>query len=134
MKDPFALTNEDWVSLLQGAKRLVFKKDDVVMKQGESYQRMYQIVRGAVRVEKVFDGNLKVLGSMQCSDTFGDISFLTGSPASATCVADSEECEVTILEGTYVNMLFSMRPDLAGRFYKFVAMLITARIEKRLDE
>lgn len=114
------------MALLQGAKRQVFKKDDPVMKQGESSQRMYQIVRGTVRVEKDIDGARKVLGMMQTSDTFGDISFLTGSAASATCVANSDECEVTILEGSYVNMLFSMRPDLAGNILLFFAFFFDA--------
>ncbi len=82
------------------------------MKEGESYQRMYQVVRGCVRVEKIIDGQPRVVARMFCSETFGDMSFLTGSAASATCIADSDECELTVLEGYYVNMLFGMRPDL----------------------
>ncbi len=133
-KDPMALTNEDWEALTQGAKKVLLQRGEVIMKEGESYQRMYQIVRGCVRVEKVLDGESRVLTRMHCSETFGDMSFLTGAAASATCIADSDECELTILEGYYVNTVFSMRPDLAGRFYKFLAMLITARIERKVLE
>ena len=129
VSDPMALTNADWEALTQGAKRIVMKCGETVMQEGSSYQRMYQVVRGAIRVEKQFDGEVKPLGSLFCSETFGEMSFLTGSAATASCVVATEECELIIMEGYYVNMLIRMRPEIAGRFYKFLAMLVTARIE-----
>lgn len=51
-KDNMALTNEDWKALTQGAKKTVVARDDYIIKEGESYQRMYQVVRGRVRVER----------------------------------------------------------------------------------
>jgi CRP-like cAMP-binding protein len=133
IKDPMALTNEDWEALTEGAKKIIVKKDEVVIQEGESYQRMYQLRRGSIRVEKTIGGEVQVLGRLGASETFGEMSFLTGSAATATCVADSDECELTVMEGFYVNMLMSIRPEIAGRFYKFLALLITARIEAKFS-
>jgi CRP-like cAMP-binding protein len=127
-RDPMALQPQDWAALTQGAKRVVVKAGEAVMKEGESYQRMYQIVRGVIRVEKKIGEEVKLLGTLRASETFGELSFLAGSAATATCRADSEEVELTIMEGYYLNMLFQIRPEIAGRFYKFLSMLITARI------
>ena len=128
LSDPMALTRQDWDALTQGAKKVVVKKDEVVMKEGESYQRMYQILRGVIRVEKKMGDESKVLGRLRASETFGEMSFLTGSAATASCFADSDEVELVIMEGYYLNMLFRIRPEICGRFYKFLSMLVTARI------
>ncbi len=133
MSDAMALKAEDWAVLTQGAKKVVVKRDEAVMKEGESYQRMYQIVRGVIRVEKKINDETKMLGRLRASETFGELSFLVGSAATATCLADSEEVELTIMEGYYLNMLFQIRPEIAGRFYKFLSMLVTARILSKLQ-
>jgi hypothetical protein len=126
--DPMALTSGDWEALTQGAKKVVFKRDEAVMREGESYQRMFQIVRGVIRVEKRSAEESLRLGELRASETFGELSFLTGSAATATCIVDSDEAELVIIEGYYLNMLFRIRPEIAGRFYKFLSLLVTARV------
>jgi len=37
---------------LMGMRCLTFSKDDVVMKEGRSYRRIFQIARGSCRIEK----------------------------------------------------------------------------------
>ena len=47
------LSSIDWDLLLRGAKRIIFKKNDVLMKEGVESQRIFQLVRGYCRIEKV---------------------------------------------------------------------------------
>jgi CRP-like cAMP-binding protein len=89
---------------------------------------MYQIVRGVICVEKRMDGADVRLGLLRASETFGELSFLAGSAATASCLVESEEAELVIMEGYYLNMLFRIRPEIAGRFYKFLSLLVTARV------
>ena len=49
--DPLNLTRADWDSILDGAKQITFKKGSTIILEGESYQRMYQVVKGSVRIE-----------------------------------------------------------------------------------
>lgn len=46
-------TEEDWNLLLKRADLLKFSKNDVILHEGDSSQRIYQIVKGTVRIEKL---------------------------------------------------------------------------------
>mmetsp|Transcript_4454 Transcript_4454/g.6234 ORF Transcript_4454/g.6234 Transcript_4454/m.6234 type:complete len:1257 (-) Transcript_4454:61-3831(-) len=126
-EDHEQLTPEDWDDLLEGAKLLVFKKGDVIITEGENFQRIYQLVEGECRIEK----GGKMLGKMEDGQFFGEISFLLSGGATATITADSEEVHVYVLEGYFMNILFGIRPELAGRFYKHLANVLQKRIRSR---
>ena len=65
------------------------------------------------------EGERIVLGHMGQDETFGEISFLQGKGASASVVADSEDgVDLTIVEGYFINALFNIHADFAGRFFK----------------
>lgn len=56
---------------------------------------------------------------MHEGETFGEISFLQGKGATASVVADSETgVDLTIIEGYFINALFNIHADFAGRFFK----------------
>ena len=128
-EDPETLTNEDWELLLQGAKVATFTKDVTIVADGESFQRIYQIASGRCRIEK----GGKLLGHMEVEDTFGEISFLLSGGATADVIADSEIVEVYIMEGYFINILFGRKPELAGRFYKYLANELQRRIRTTED-
>jgi CRP-like cAMP-binding protein len=71
-----------------------------------------------------------VLGRMSESETFGEISFLFGGPASATIIAD-DNVELYIIEGSFVNILFVKYPSLGGRFYHYLASVLAHRLKKQ---
>lgn len=66
--------------------------------------------------------------------TFGEISFLLSGGATASVLADSEIVEVLLLEGYFINILFGIHPELAGRFYKYLATTLQRRIRSREEE
>lgn len=125
--DPEALNKEDWDMLLQGAKLQSYPKDTVIVQEGDNFQRIYQIVEGVCRIEK----GGKRLGQMVSGQTFGEISFLLSGGASASVIAESENVEVYILEGYFINILFGRKPELAGRFYKYLADSIQRSLRSR---
>ena len=47
------LTSSDWDLLLRGAKRVYFRKGDVVLQEGTRTQRIVQVINGYCRIEKV---------------------------------------------------------------------------------
>jgi len=71
---------------------------------------------------------------MEEGQTFGEVSFLLSGGASASVIADSANVEVYILEGYYINILFGIQPELAGRFYKYLAYTLQRRIRSREEE
>jgi len=128
--DPEMLSKEDWEFLLQGAKTEDFKMNEVIVSEGEDVQRIYQIIEGTCRIEKGTD-QPKVLGKMDPGSTFGEISFLLSGGASASVLADSDNVQVYIMEGYFINILFSMKAEMAGRFYKYLATLLQRRVRVR---
>jgi signal-transduction protein with cAMP-binding, CBS, and nucleotidyltransferase domain len=132
-KDPEDLTQDDWGFLLQGAKMPVYERGQKIIGEGEQFQRIYQIVKGTCRIEKAaFE---KPIGSgMGPGQTFGEISFLLSGGATASVIADSDTVEVYILEGYFMNIVFSMKPELAGRFYKYLATMLQRRIRSREED
>jgi CRP-like cAMP-binding protein len=125
--DAEALTQSNWDLLLQGAKIQKYKKENAIIREGENFQRIYQMISGQCRIEK---GN-KCLGVMYAGQMFGEISFLVSGGATASVIADSDEVEIYVLEGYYINILFAMRPELAGKFYKHLASCLQRTIRSR---
>jgi hypothetical protein len=68
---------EDWDLILKGARTVTYKKDDVIIREGEQFRRIFQLARGECRFEKVIDGKSKVLGKMgkdgKDDNLFGEI-------------------------------------------------------------
>lgn len=114
LEDSEVLTNEEWDLLLDGSKTKLFVKDQIIIQEGDNFQRIYQISEGICRIEK--GGN--ILGTLETGQTFGEISFLISGGATASVIANSEKVIVIILEGYFMNILFGRKPEIAGRFYK----------------
>lgn len=121
------LTESDLKLFLQVAQQKKFKKDDVVLAQGQAHNNLFQIAKGSVRVEL----NNKPIGRvMRENEFFGEMAYLEGGVASASCVCDSEGTEVYIIDGEVVNRLLAAQPGLAGRLYKVLASILADRIKK----
>lgn len=128
-------SQEDWDLILKGARVANYKKDDVVMKEGDGTTRVYQLVRGECRFEKLIDGQNKVLGKMGMDGSggalFGEISFLEGGKASASVVCDKDDTQIAIIEGYWLDVLFQYHPELSGRFYHYLANVLSKRLKQR---
>ena len=131
------LTEEDRALILKGAKCVTYQKDDAVINQGDQFQRIFQLSRGGCRIEKMDDtGQRAVLGRMVPDDgaVFGEISFLEGGAASASVIADENDTQVFVIEGYFLNVLFEKYPSMGGRFYHFLAQMLSKRLKQRESE
>ncbi len=45
------LSKGEWDLILKGAKTMTLKQGDIIIAQGEEYQRIYQISKGICRIE-----------------------------------------------------------------------------------
>lgn len=113
------LTAIDWDLMLNGAKKVVYKDGEFIIRSGDSYQKIYHIIRGNCIVEVERDGQMIVINRMQENTTFGEMSFIKQTEdndykASANVVA-VDEVEISIIEGYFLNILFDMHPGLEGR-------------------
>ena len=121
------LTARAWELIFEFAKCKNYKKNEVIVKQGEVIKRIYQIGNGSCRVELPGD-TPTVLGKMNTGDIFGEITFMFGGGATVSIVADEEETRIYTIDKTSLHGLFSTKPELAGQFYKFLATQIGRRV------
>lgn len=122
------LSSDDWDLILRGSKAVLYQKDEKIVTEGENYQKIFQIESGSCRIEKVSnDGVNTVLGTIKEGETFGEISFLEGEGASASVIADGD-VELYIIEGYFINVLFSTQPGFAGRFYHYLCSILASRL------
>lgn len=95
-KPSFSLMSEDLLMrLIEKIKVSRYQKGDLVMKQGEKFDKFYIVIKGSASIS-VDDKYIYSLN--QTGDIIGEIGFLTGSESSA---AVSAENELGLIEITY---------------------------------
>lgn len=126
------MTQKDWRLLLQGARIVTYEKGDYIIREGDTRKRVFHIIGGKCVTEKVIsqpEESRIVVNTMGENETFGEVSFLSDK-ASANVRADTD-VQIYVIDWTWVNILFVRHPKLAGRFYHYLASLITHRIKKQ---
>jgi CRP-like cAMP-binding protein len=81
---------------------------------------------------------IKSLSRMKKEDVFGDISFLFGSAAGASVIADSDQVELYCWEKKILEQIFVEKPYLSPKFYFDISIRIsnrwTAFIDRNLEK
>ena len=129
---PQKVTAEDWALFLEGAQRRRYVHGEVVLREGDETQALYQVARGSLRVELAIKGRPQalVVGRREQGDLFGERTLLLGGRASATIVCDSDEAVVLWLPASYLHELFASHPELPGKFYCFLATFLAGRLQQ----
>ena len=69
------------------------------------------------------------MGRLRSGAFFGELAFLySGGKASASVIAGEPDVIVYVIEGRFINMLFVRRPELAGKFYGYLAQILMFRL------
>eukprot|EP01102_Stenamoeba_stenopodia_P007490 TRINITY_DN2096_c0_g3_i1.p1 TRINITY_DN2096_c0_g3~~TRINITY_DN2096_c0_g3_i1.p1 ORF type:complete len:776 (+),score=181.92 TRINITY_DN2096_c0_g3_i1:1533-3860(+) len=122
------LSEDDWKLLFRGSKSVTYKKDQVLLTEGEENHCIYKIYRGSCAVIKELENGGKVtIGSIGEQETFGETSFFEGT-ASASVVVATDEVELGVIESHFLRIVFDRYPKLAGRFYHHLTTVLSKRI------
>ncbi|KAL1520053.1 hypothetical protein AB1Y20_023528 [Prymnesium parvum] len=131
-----SLDGEEWKLLLQGADQLKYRREEVVIREGDSSRALYQIVKGSLRVELKVKGRPQavVVARRQAGEVFGERTLLLGGTAAASIVIDSDTAVLIRLREDYLNKLFKSRPELPGKFFCFLATDLAKRLQRLTEE
>jgi CRP-like cAMP-binding protein len=121
------LTPEDRHLLLEKARRAAFRRGERIVEEGASTRAIYIIRKGSVRVEQDRAGQRVEIDRMDAGEFFGEMSFLEGTGASATVVAD-DDVEVDVIDGPDVQHLLDTHHAFAARFYRSLAVALSQRL------
>eukprot|EP01130_Rhizamoeba_saxonica_P006063 TRINITY_DN2402_c0_g2_i1.p1 TRINITY_DN2402_c0_g2~~TRINITY_DN2402_c0_g2_i1.p1 ORF type:complete len:1540 (-),score=356.43 TRINITY_DN2402_c0_g2_i1:72-4364(-) len=122
-------TKEDWALILKGSHQINLKAGDSIVEEGNNSRQIYQVVRGSCIIFK--KGINQPLGEIDAEDgIFGEIAFLEGGTSTASVIAKKDTC-VNVIEAYFLKILFQHHPHLAGRFYHYLAVVLSQRVTAR---
>jgi CRP-like cAMP-binding protein len=102
-----------------------FAAGDVILEEGAPASALHLVGSGSVAVEKAHLGGRIALAELGPGDLVGEVSFLDGSPTSASVVAHTE---VTAYEFEGLEELLAAEPALAAGFYHSLAVTLAQRL------
>ncbi len=95
-----------------GLRRL-YRKNTVVITEGDDTNSLYILLSGSANaIQSDQSGRQLVINRFQPYDAFGEMSFLDGSPRSASVVTNTP-CEVMIIPRKRFQALVAERPEIA---------------------
>ncbi len=121
------LTDDDWALLVEKGETVDFKKDQVILEEGERRRALYVILEGACRVEQSHQGKDVKVADLGANEFFGDMNYLEGVGASASVIA-KEPTKVLIITPEETNTLLLSVPGLETRFYQSLALSLSKRL------
>jgi len=125
------LRDEDLVWLFQTGTKRAVHPGTAIVREGVRPNALFVVIRGqfSVRVENVADEPLARLGT---GELIGEISFLEGSPASATIVSEMESA-VLAIDKQLLNERIREDTAFAARLYRAFALIAERRLRSRVD-
>lgn len=79
----------------------------------------------------MIEGKSQVLGVMETGEIFGEIGLLQGLKTTASVIADDDEVEIYVVEGSILRILFFRIPALTGRWFKYLTFVLSRRLKDR---
>jgi len=122
------LTQNDWMLIVDRAKKHYFKKDDVLLHQNRPNKVIYLICSGKVQVQTAPNSVIATLGA---GEICGEMAFLEGGVASASVMA-VDDVEAYAIEWSSLKDLFELFPHLGSRFYRSLAVGLSRRLRDQL--
>ncbi|HZE26688.1 MAG TPA: cyclic nucleotide-binding domain-containing protein [Terriglobales bacterium] len=121
------LTQNDWMLIVDRAKRSVFKKGETLIQQGQRSKTVYLLVKGKATVE----ASQSFIAHIGPGQICGEMAFLENGVASATVTAE-EEVETCAVDGPVLFDLFELFPHLGSRFYRSLAVNLSRRLRDQI--
>ncbi len=122
------VTQNDWMLIVDRAKRSLFKKDDVLIQAGKQSKTVYLLVKGTARVESATKAPI---AKLEPGEICGEMAFLENGVASANVVSTGN-LEACAIEWTALLDLFELYPHLGSRFYRSLAVNLSRRMRDLL--
>ncbi|MFP3869996.1 MAG: cyclic nucleotide-binding domain-containing protein [Syntrophobacteria bacterium] len=125
------LNEEQMAQVSQGAHLLLFDPGKTIIRQGDRGRSLYIVLDGKVKV-LTYDhqGREIALAYLQENKFFGEMSFLTGQPRSATVQA-VEESLVCELRPAPIEHLISKLPKVRGTLEEYYRKRLNELEEKK---
>eukprot|EP01114_Cavostelium_apophysatum_P012858 TRINITY_DN2981_c0_g1_i1.p1 TRINITY_DN2981_c0_g1~~TRINITY_DN2981_c0_g1_i1.p1 ORF type:complete len:571 (-),score=157.34 TRINITY_DN2981_c0_g1_i1:132-1844(-) len=108
------------------SQTLSFRKGEVVIHEGDLFQRLYHITEGTLQISQ--EG--RSLITLNKGDTFGETTILHLRPSVVKISVTSDNAEIRMIPGYKLNEMMYKNDAMSVRIYKKVARLLDMRIQR----
>jgi len=123
------VNRNDWVLILDKAKHLNFKKDEILIQEGKQPAMVFVVMDGRAKIRNRFG---VTIARISPGEICGEMAFLENTYASASVVA--EEAMVAYgIDWPILQDLFELYPHLASRFYRSLAVSLSRRLRGQIS-
>jgi tetratricopeptide (TPR) repeat protein len=100
-----------------------------IINEGDTGRSVFILTRGSVKIFSTIRGEKMELAALQASDFFGEITFLTGKPRTAT-VQTVEETDVLEVAEKDLNEMISKSPRIRAVLHNYHEQRVKSTLEK----
>jgi CRP-like cAMP-binding protein len=122
------LSELEWEEILSGASEIHYLKNDLILKEGESNDSLYQVMKGSCRAERSINGKASTFGIVESSELFGECSFILETDQEYSIYCNDNRTTLYRLRREYLNSIFSKNLELKAKFYRFLCYALALRL------
>jgi len=127
------LPQSDIDILMSHAKVRSYKKNSIIMNEGDTTNSLYMVKEGRVKIYvSDEDGKELTLNLLDVGDYFGELSLLDGNPRSTSAVA-TEKTELLVIQKPDFEKALKHNPDIALNIIRGLSQLIRQLTNKTRD-
>ena len=127
------IAEPELVALAASLRERGLKRGQVLVREGETGEEMFVVLRGAMVVSKAVTGRVEqVLARIGPGEFFGEMSLFDRSPRSATVQADSE-ATLLALDREDMRRLLELSPRAAAAFFHALVQVFIERLRASGD-
>ena len=104
-----------------------------IVEEGYGGLKLFVLVEGRVRVYRTMGANQLLINTLGPPQTFGEISFIDGGPASATVEADTDVVVLTLLKEDFHDLL-DHSLALSAKVYRNLLGITCQRIRSTTNQ
>ena len=122
------LTDDDRAMLMKAGRSKHYRKDDLIIEEGDTIHGISILLSGRVRVVRAYVGTAITIATISQGEIFGEMGLIEGIPASASVICDSDTCEVFFIDTPKLDSLLQSVPGMAVRFYRSMSSILSHRV------
>lgn len=94
------------------------RKDEIILREGETTETLRLIISGSVRIIKdLGTSKQKILATLSRGEYFGEMNLFDEEPHSASAVA-TEDCHLMLIKKDRLHEIINLYPDIAMEIIK----------------
>ena len=127
------IAQPELTTLAETLRERPLKRGQVLVREGESGEEMFVVLRGSMVISKAVTGRVEqVLARIGPGDFFGEMSLFDRSPRSATVQADTE-ATLLVLDREALRRLTEQNPRAAAAFFQALVQVFIERLRASGD-